>query len=125
MSRNPTVLITGDMSMQYDIGALACTFIPDNFKIVVLNNGGGGIFRFIRTTRNLEELQRDFVADVRLPLAKLSEAYGFNYYSAADESEFNHVITDFFEDNYRPSILEIVTDGEISASNLRKFFGTK
>lgn len=125
MSRNPTVLITGDMSMQYDIGALACTFIPDNFKIVVLNNGGGGIFRFIRTTRNLEELQRDFVADVRLPLAKLSEAYGFNYYSAADESEFNHVITDFFEDNSRPSILEIVTDGEISASNLRKFFGTK
>lgn len=125
MSRNPTVLITGDMSMQYDIGALACTFIPANFKIVVLNNGGGGIFRFIRTTRNLEELQRDFVADVRLPLAKLSEAYGFNYYSAADESEFDHVINDFFEDNSRPSILEIATDGELSASNLRNFFGTK
>lgn len=125
MSRNPTVLITGDMSMQYDMGALACTFIPDNFKIVVLNNGGGGIFRFIRTTRNLDELKRDFVADVRLPLAKLSEAFGFNYYSAADETEFDKIITDFFEDNSRPSILEIVTDGELSALNLRKFFETR
>ncbi len=125
MSRNPTVLITGDMSMQYDIGALACTFIPDNFKIVVLNNGGGGIFRFIRTTRNLEELQRDFVADVRLPLAKLSDAYGFNYYLASDHTEFERVIAAFFDDNSRPSILEIVTDGELSALNLRKFFETR
>lgn len=53
----PTLLITGDMSAQYDVGALGCGIIPANFKIIVLNNGGGGIFRFINSTKNLDELE--------------------------------------------------------------------
>lgn len=121
VNKQPTVLITGDMSMQYDLGALACSFIPSDFKIIVLNNGGGGIFRFIRSTRNLDELQRDFVADVRLPLADISSAFGFKYLKATDEYELNDSLTELFADNSRPSILEIITDGDISAKRLSKF----
>jgi len=124
-SGQPTVLITGDMSMQYDLGALACTFIPKNFKIIVLNNGGGGIFRFIRTTGQLEELEHNFVADVRLPLAQVAPAYGFLYYSATDETELNKALPEFFGIDSAPSILEIVTDGATSAKRLKQFFETK
>ena len=36
-----TLLITGDMSAQYDIGALAAPCITPKFKMIVLCNGGG------------------------------------------------------------------------------------
>lgn len=118
----PTVLITGDMSMQYDLGALACSFIPSNFKIIVLNNGGGGIFRFIRSTKNLDELQKDFVADVRLPLEELSSAFGFRYLRAANESELDSALNEIFGNDTKPAILEILTDGDVSAKRLSQFF---
>lgn len=121
-STNSTILITGDMSMQYDIGALGCTFIPDNFKIIVLNNGGGSIFRIIPSTRNLDELHHNFVADLRLPLKTLSAAYGFRYFSATNESELNENLQNFIIQNDIPAILEIRTDGDVSAKYLRKYF---
>lgn len=119
-TRRHTLLLTGDMGMQYDIGALATPFIPPTFKIVVLNNGGGGIFRFIPSTRSLPELQKYFVADVRLPLAKLSEAYGFEYYSAKNLAELKSVFGRFIRDHSK-SVLEIFTDGDISAKIISRF----
>ncbi|MDE6109113.1 MAG: 2-succinyl-5-enolpyruvyl-6-hydroxy-3-cyclohexene-1-carboxylic-acid synthase, partial [Muribaculaceae bacterium] len=58
VSYRPTLLITGDMCAQYDMGALACTEIPSSFRMAVINNGGGGIFRFIKATRDLPETER-------------------------------------------------------------------
>jgi len=125
VSSVPTVLITGDMSMQYDIGALATTFIPRNFKIIVLNNGGGGIFRFIPSTRHLPELNRCFAADVRLPLKKLAVAYGFKHIIAENHNQLEVAMKKLLSSNIVPTILEIVTDGEISAKTLTDFFNTQ
>lgn len=124
VSKAPTLTITGDMSMQYDIGALACTFIPPSFRIIVLNNGGGGIFRFIKTTRNLAELDKDFVADVRLPLAKLAEGYGMDHYVAEDEESLKLALKKLEKETGRPAILEIKTDGAVSARTLTEYFKT-
>ncbi len=43
----PVWLICGDVSFLYDRNAFWQTPRPQNFKVIVLNNGGGGIFRFI------------------------------------------------------------------------------
>lgn len=43
----PVWLICGDISFLYDRNAFWQTPEPPNFKIIVINNGGGGIFRFI------------------------------------------------------------------------------
>lgn len=125
MSSMPTMLITGDMSMQYDIGALATTFIPRQFKIVVLNNGGGGIFRFIRSTRDLPELEKYFAAEVRLPLKKLAAAYGFKYISAENADELTAAMKKLVSSNTSPVILEIFTDGTVSANVFTEFFNKK
>src|SRR5690606_21818175 len=45
--KRPVWLICGDISFLYDRNAFWQTEIPDHFKVIVLNNGGGGIFRFI------------------------------------------------------------------------------
>lgn len=118
----PTILITGDMSMQYDIGALATSFIPKDFKIIAINNGGGGIFRFIPSTRNLDELERCFVGDVRLPLKELAQAYGMNYFCAESFDELREEFPKMLISNNSPSILEVWTDGELSGEILRNFF---
>ena len=109
------------MSFSYDIGSLGCGIIPDNFKIIVINNGGGGIFRFISTTSQLEELDDYFTADPKLPILKLAEAFGFRSMKAASESELTNILPHFFTANDRPSLLEILTPPEISAEILTNY----
>lgn len=116
-----TVLLTGDMSMAYDIGALALPEITERLKIIVLNNQGGGIFRFIGSTRNLSERERYFCAPPRLPLATLAEAYGFEYYSASDAAHLEKVLPIFLSPRLSPAILEITTPGMNGGDVLRQY----
>jgi 2-succinyl-5-enolpyruvyl-6-hydroxy-3-cyclohexene-1-carboxylate synthase len=120
-----TILVTGDMSAQYDVGALAATCITPRFKMVVLNNSGGGIFRFIKSTSNLPELEKCFAADVRLPLKSLADGYGFSYYEVHDSESFQSTFNDFFNDDERPAILNMITPAEYSARVLKEFFDRK
>lgn len=116
----PTVLVTGDMSMQYDIGALAANDIPDRMHIAVLNNGGGGIFHFLRPIASLPEVDECFAARVNLPLEQLAAAYGFRYLRAASAEELERVIPAFLHSG--KSILDIRTDGRTSADILNGYF---
>ena len=120
-----TLLITGDMSAQYDIGALATKNIPDNFKMIVMCNGGGGIFRFVNSTADLPELNEYFVVGTHLPLPELCAGYGFNYFSASTENELINILPQFITNNSKPSILAIYCDGVISTEILKNYFKRK
>ena len=117
-----TLLVSGDMSAQYDMGALAMTEITPRFKMAVLNNNGGGIFRYIKTTSSLEECEECFAADVRLPLKELAEAYGFAYFEASNKQALDKVFCLFAAESKRPAILNIITPAQESADVLRDFF---
>lgn len=118
----PTVLITGDMSAQYDLAGLTAKPMPPTFRMIVISNSGGGIFRFISSTRALPEKEKFFAArdTINLPLRQLAEAFNFSYYDATDETSLRAVISKFL--NAGPSILEIKTDPEISAEVLTSYF---
>lgn len=117
-----TLLVTGDMSAQYDIGALAMTEITPRFKMAVLNNNGGGIFRYIKTTSVLDECEECFAADVRLPLKELADAYGFAYYEVSSRQNFDKAFSLFAAEKTKPAILNIITPAKESADVLRNFF---
>lgn len=119
-----TVLVTGDMSAQYDIGALATHEIPASFKMIVIRNGGGGIFRFIKSTSDLPEVEKNFAAtdSVRLPLEQIAPAFGFRYFHAASESELLSALPEFVSESTRPAILTIDTPAETDAEVLRNYF---
>lgn len=121
-AESPTLLITGDMSAQYDIGALATPGIPADFRMVVLNNSGGGIFRFIKATRDLPEMERYLAADVRLPLRDIAGGFGFDYYEARNAAMLRAVMPRFFAEGPRACILNIVTPAQASAETIRKYF---
>ncbi len=117
----PTVLVTGDMSFSYDLGALASRLAPDTFKIIVINNGGGAIFRFIGSTGSLDPETREtyFCADSTPPVRELAEAYGWAYSRAASEEELTRVI-DPFVDFPGKAILEITVPPETGAVELKR-----
>ncbi|WP_295727891.1 2-succinyl-5-enolpyruvyl-6-hydroxy-3-cyclohexene-1-carboxylic-acid synthase [uncultured Muribaculum sp.] len=118
-----TLLLTGDMSAQYDIGALAAPCIPSTFRMAVLCNGGGGIFRFIDATRSMPILDRFLVAERPFPLRELAAAYGFEYMEASSEDELTGVLPAFFSHSSRPVIMAIHTPGDVSATVLRGYLG--
>lgn len=117
-----TVLITGDMSAQYDMGALACGCVHSRFRMVVLNNGGGGIFRFVKSTKNLPQLETHFAATTELPLRHLAAGLDYNYFQATTAEELDAVFDDFMAPSGLPAILNLYTSSELSAQILNDYF---
>ncbi len=120
--RGVTLLISGDMSFQYDIAALSSQLMSPRFKMIVMCNGGGGIFRFIGATRDLPELDRYLSVGTNLPLRGLCEAYGIRYDEASSEPELDKAFAAFAAESRRPALLAIHTDGALSARVLRDYF---
>ncbi|MFI5028075.1 MAG: 2-succinyl-5-enolpyruvyl-6-hydroxy-3-cyclohexene-1-carboxylic-acid synthase [Solirubrobacterales bacterium] len=55
-SGRPTTIVTGDLGLLHDIGGLAALReVETPVRIVVIDNGGGGIFHFLRQSELLDE----------------------------------------------------------------------
>ncbi len=120
----PTVLLTGDMSARYDIGALTLKNIPSRFSIIILNNGGGDIFRVIASTRHLEEREEYFAcSSENISFKALAEATGFEYISAENKQALKDAVQLINRDRKKPLMLEIKTATSDNASILRRFLG--
>ncbi|HJV77965.1 MAG TPA: 2-succinyl-5-enolpyruvyl-6-hydroxy-3-cyclohexene-1-carboxylic-acid synthase, partial [Paludibacter sp.] len=78
-SKQPTVFLTGDLSFIYDSNGLWNNYIDDNFKIIVMNNNGGNIFRFIGNKQLMEKSLDFFTTPHQVKIKSLVEAYGLNY----------------------------------------------
>lgn len=123
-SRNPVWLITGDMSMSYDISSLSLPDIPDSMRIIVIDNNGGGIFRFIPSTSGLEEREKYFCAPPQLPLENLAKGYGWEYYEASDKESLSDGLFKLITSDHR-SILKVSCNGIESAEVLRGYMECK
>ena len=116
-----TLLITGDMSFSYDLSGLASQYNSERLKIIVLCNGGGGIFRFINGPSNLPEFERYFEVHRDLPIEKYASAFGFEYLSANNKATLQESLIKLFSNN-SATILAVYTDNKISADTLRGYF---
>jgi 2-succinyl-5-enolpyruvyl-6-hydroxy-3-cyclohexene-1-carboxylate synthase len=117
-----TVLITGDISFLYDSNALWNNYIPKNFKIIVINNGGGGIFRILPGHEETPVFNTFFETSHCLTAEHLAKMYGFEYTIASDESSLLNSLTDLYAQNEKPSILEIFTPTLDNNTILLQFF---
>lgn len=121
-SNLPTVFITGDLSFFYDSNALWNNYIPKNFKIIIVNNGGGGIFRILPGEKDSELFDTYFETKHGLTAKQLSEMYGFNYVSIENEEKLAQGINDFFNKHEGPSLLEIFTPSTVNDKVLLNYF---
>ncbi|CAM1348616.1 2-succinyl-5-enolpyruvyl-6-hydroxy-3-cyclohexene-1-carboxylic-acid synthase [Tenacibaculum ascidiaceicola] len=120
-SKNQTVFITGDLSFFYDSNALWNTNIPKNFRIIILNNAGGGIFRYIPgpLTTNATKY---FETPHGLNAEYLSKMYGFEYVQVKDLKSLQTSLTSFYSESNQPKIMEVFTPKEINDVVLKNYF---
>lgn len=104
-----TVFITGDMSFLYDSNALWNRYITPSLRIIVMKNGGGGIFRFIPGPSSLPELDEFFETAQEVDVEGFAVLHHFHFYRAADEEQLKGVLPLFFEPADKPVILEVET----------------
>lgn len=121
-SRLPTVFITGDLSFFYDSNALWNKYIPKNFKIIVINNGGGGIFRILPGEKNTQLFDTYFETKHDLSAEHLSEMFGFNYRTIRKKEALKQSLSDFFNEKEGPALLEIFTPSTINDKVLLEYF---
>ncbi len=116
-----SLLVTGDMSFSYDINGLTSQYNSNRFKIIVMNNQGGNIFRFINGPSDLPELEKYFEVQRAIPVKDYAKAFGFDYFEADDETSLKSVLPCFFASKTQ-SILAICTPPDTNAKVLRSYF---
>lgn len=121
-SKEPVLLIAGDLSFFYDSNALWNNHIPSNFRIIILNNNGGGIFRILPGNKNSENFDRYFETVHDLKAKPICELYGFDYSSADSEETLGDHLENFFEESDRPKLLEIFTPRKLNDEVLLEYF---
>lgn len=117
----PTLLISGDMSLTYDLSGLALSQVPDSMRIIVLNNNGGGIFRFISAGVSEDMRERMLCAPPAIDLSRLAPALGWHYLAADSFDTLVPALRRLFDPAYSKTILEIKVPGPLSATLLKAY----
>lgn len=117
----PTYFITGDISFFYDSNALWNNYIPKNFKIILINNGGGGIFRILPGHKETETFNTYFETSHQLNAQNLAKMYHFTYFTANDESDLEQQWNKFEKEEH-PALLEIFTPEKLNDKILLDYF---
>lgn len=120
--RGTTLLVTGDMSAQYDIGALMSVRLSGPFKMIVMMNGGGAIFRFVDSTSGMDCLDEFVSRPARLPLREICHGVGARYFEAHSADELSSVLIDFITEKDKAAVLAVYTDSAVSAMTLKNYF---
>jgi 2-succinyl-5-enolpyruvyl-6-hydroxy-3-cyclohexene-1-carboxylate synthase len=118
----PVTLIVGDLSFLYDSNGLWHRYLPATFRVIVINNGGGGIFRYIPGPSETKELEPFFEAKGDYRCKGIAETFGLLYFTATNADELMNVLSDFWEDKGAPALLEIFTPGPRNGEILRGYF---
>lgn len=121
-SEKPVLFITGDLSFFYDSNALWNDHIPSNYRIILLNNSGGGIFRILPGNKDSENFDTYFETTHELQAKPVCELYGFDYCKASNEQEIEHELKGFFDASEKPKLLEIFTPRKMNDKVLLEYF---
>ncbi|MFB3386864.1 2-succinyl-5-enolpyruvyl-6-hydroxy-3-cyclohexene-1-carboxylic-acid synthase [Flavobacterium sp. LAR06] len=121
-SGKPNVFITGDISFLYDSNALWNAYIPKNFKIILINNGGGGIFRILPGHEEKPVFNTYFETSHHLTAEHLAKMYQFNYLTASNIESLETKIQELYAQDDTPAILEIFTPTVENDVVLKQYF---
>lgn len=118
-----TLLISGDMAWIYDTNAFWNDHLRSDFRCIVINNGGGGIFRIIPGPDTTGHLESVFETSVKQPdLSKISESFGMEYFFADRENTLRDRLDVFFQKSSAPRILEVRTPRLKNGDVLKEYF---
>jgi len=121
-SGKQTVFVSGDLSFFYDSNALWNQYIPNDLRIIVINNSGGGIFRILPGAKSAAHFKTYFETSHNLNAANLCEMYDVEYAAVSDELSLKNELSTFYSESHRPRLLEIFTPREVNDKVLLDYF---
>lgn len=119
--KEQTVFISGDISFFYDSNGLWNSYIKNDFRIILINNGGGGIFRILPGPKDSNVLEY-FEYPHSLTAKQLAEMHGFSYCVVNSIEEIQRELESFYESSDKPKLLEILTPSSLNDVVLKEYF---
>ena len=109
-SERLTFLLTGDLSFFYDMNGLWNKHLSPNLRILVNNNGGGGIFHTLPGLNTSEALNESIAAAHTTDARTGAEQRGFLCLTARNAEELQQQLPLFVNrEGDRPILLEVFT----------------
>jgi len=121
ISNEIVTLITGDLAFFYDRNAFWNNFVPNNLRIILLNNHGGGIFNLIDGPNSQPELEEFFLTKHKLNAKNLADENGLNYSICKNNDEFANALATFYDVSEHAKIIELSFDMDKSAAIFKAF----
>lgn len=122
VTRKLNLLLLGDMAFVYDSNGLWNSNLPPNLRIVVMDNGGGNIFRLIETGPELTKIIPYIEIPHKVKIGSLCDAYGVEYHLAEDMNSLKQALAKFYEPSEKPRVLHIKTSGRTSAKIFKEYY---
>ena len=112
-SESPVYLIVGDVSFLYDRNGFLLADFPQNLKIMILNNGGGNIFRIIDGPNRQPELETFFETKHTFTARATASDAGLAYWEVRNRDQLPMVMDEFIA-HEGAAILEVYTDPNVN-----------
>ena len=121
-SERISVLITGDIAFLYDSNAFLNRNVPQNLRVIVLNNGGGNIFRIISGPDRTNVMDEFFEAAQPANISGIAETFGLDYILIENEDDLVAALPEFFNEEGAATIMEIRTPRDENPIILENYF---
>lgn len=122
-SEKLNILITGEISFLYDINGLFNSELPKNLKIIVINNGGGGIFDIIEGAKDSEVKDQFLKYTHQFSIDMISNRRDFEFFTSNSTESFNAEIQLFITSD-KLTVLEIDTSKCDNSKSLLTFMSS-
>ena len=115
--------VLGDLSFFYDSNALWNEELRGNLRILLLNNGGGGIFEKFEGLQGSPARERFVMAKHHASAEGICQSYQVAYRAAHNMDELEEGINWLQQDqDERPMLLEVFTDSANDAKILKSYY---
>ncbi|MCH1582161.1 MAG: 2-succinyl-5-enolpyruvyl-6-hydroxy-3-cyclohexene-1-carboxylic-acid synthase [Flavobacteriales bacterium] len=121
LAGQPTTLITGELGFLYDANAFHIHPQPDNLRIAVIHNGGGGIFRWLEGPERTGLAESHFEWQHHTELRPLCDLHGLIHERVTNAKGLKAALEDWWEPSVAGKVLEIVTPGPESAEVYKRY----
>ncbi|MDZ7897507.1 MAG: 2-succinyl-5-enolpyruvyl-6-hydroxy-3-cyclohexene-1-carboxylic-acid synthase [Arcicella sp.] len=114
-------LMVGDVAFFYDRNGLWNQYLPNNLRIILLNNHGGGIFRMIEGPSKQPELEGYFETVQSQNAERTAADAGMDYFRVKSIEDLEKYSPDFLSNQGKSKIIEIETSPVVNTEIFKKF----
>ena len=105
------ILVCGDTSFIYDSNALWTNPFPNNLKIIIIQNHGGGIFQIIPGPANSPLRAQYFEATHQKSPGKIAEGFGFEVQYLSTKNQLIATLETFLMNGIQCLEIQTYQDG--------------